>query len=130
MRVVALTLAALALTGVAIGSTRAGAATKPQLVSGLHGVVMRGPTQPVCHANESCDEPAAGVFLQFRRDGLLVGRAKTSQVGTYRVLLSPGAYVVRTAAAYGIGRRLSPTEVRVPRGRVARVDFHIDTGIQ
>jgi hypothetical protein len=91
---------------------------------------MRGPTQPVCYVNESCDEPAAGVLLQFRRDGLLVARARTSEAGTYRVLLPPGAYVVRTAAAYGIGRRLAPTEVRVPRGRVARVDFHIDTGIQ
>jgi hypothetical protein len=130
MRVVALTLAALALTGVAVGTAGAGAATKPQLVSGLRGVVMRGPTEPVCYANETCDEPAAGVVLQFRRDGLLVARVKTGEAGAYRVILRPGSYVVRTAAATGIGRRLSPTQVRVTPGRVARVDFHIDTGIQ
>lgn len=123
-------LAALALAVLAAGSAGVGAATKPTYASGLRGVVLRGPTKPVCFDDESCDAPAAGVVLRFRRDGRLVARATTGAAGAYRVGLEPGVYTVRTGTVQPIGRRLTPAEVRVPRARIARVDFHIDTGIQ
>jgi hypothetical protein len=124
MRVVALTLAALALA-----STVAGAATSPRLTSGLRGVVMRGPTKPVCEDYEPCEEPAAGVLLQFRQSNRIVARVKTGSRGGYRVKLRPGRYGVTTPKR-GVGAGLTPRSVRVPKGRLARVDFHIDTGIQ
>jgi hypothetical protein len=129
MRVATLTLV-LAIVGLAAGSAGAAAATKPPYASGLRGVVMRGPTRPVCLENESCDAPAANVDLQFRRDGVLVARARTGADGGYRVRLRPGVYAVRVGGVQPIARRLTPAEVRVPRGHLARVDFHIDTGIQ
>ena len=129
MRVATLTLV-LALLGLALGSAGASAATKPPYASGLRGVVMRGPTKPVCLENESCDAPAANIDLQFRRGGVLVARVKTGVDGGYRVRLRPGVYTVRAGDVQPIARRFTPAEVRVPRGRVARVDFHIDTGIQ
>jgi hypothetical protein len=125
MRVVAVTLAALAL-----GTTIAGAATPPRITSGLRGVVMRGPTSPVCFEAEPCEEPAAGVVLQFWSSGTLVARARTGPAGGYSVRLRPGRYAVRTGQVAHIGTRLTPDIVRVPRGQLARVDFHIDTGIQ
>jgi hypothetical protein len=124
MRVVALTLAALALA-----STVAGAATSPRLTSGLRGVVMQGPTKPVCEDHESCEEPAAGVLLQFRQSNRIVARVKTGSRGGYRVKLRPGRYGVTTPKR-GVGTGLTPRNVRVPKGRLARIDFHIDTGIQ
>ena len=129
MRVATLTLV-LALVGLVLGSAGASVATKPPYASGLRGVVMRGPTKPVCLVNESCDAPAANVDLQFRRGGVLVARVKTGVDGGYRVRLRPGVYTVRAGDVQPIGRRLAPAEVRVPHGRVAHVDFHIDTGIQ
>jgi hypothetical protein len=129
MRVATLTLV-LALVGLAAGSAGAGAVTKPSSASGLRGVVMRGPTTPVCFENESCDAPAANVDLQFRREGVLVARVRTGADGGYRVRLRPGVYAVRVGGVQPVARRLTPSEVRVPRGRLARVDFHIDTGIQ
>jgi hypothetical protein len=125
MRVVAFTLAALAL-----GSTVAGAATSVNTVSGLRGIVTRGPTTPVCQDSEPCEEPAPGVVLQFRRAGSLVAQTRTGSAGGYRVKLRPGTYAVTTPTRPRVGTGLTPRAARVPRGRVARVDFHIDTGIQ
>jgi hypothetical protein len=124
MRVVAVTLAALVL-----GSTLAGAATPSRLTSGLRGVVMRGPTKPVCSDTEPCEEPAPGVVLRFHKADRLVARVTTGAAGGYRVKLRPGRYVVTTPNR-GPGTALTPRFVRVPTGRVARVDFHLDTGLQ
>jgi hypothetical protein len=123
MRVVAAMLAALA-----IGSAFAGAATTGP-ASGLRGVVMRGPTSPVCIEDKPCEEPAAGIVLRFSRAGTTVARVKTGPRGGYVVRLRRGTYTVTTPhRRVGVG--LTPRVVRVPQGRVARVDFHLDTGIQ
>jgi hypothetical protein len=124
MRVVAITLAALVF-----GSALAGAATPPRLTSGLRGVVMRGPTKPVCDEAQPCEEPAAGVVLRFHKGDRLVTRVTTGRAGGYRVKLRPGRYAVTTPNR-GPGTGLTPRFVRVPTGRVARVDFHLDTGLQ
>lgn len=90
---------------------------------------MRGPTKPVCTDTEPCEEPAPGVVLRFRQGDNLVARVTTGSAGSYRVKLRPGRYAVTTPNRRpGIG--LTPRFVRVPTGRVGRVDFHIDTGIQ
>ena len=123
MRVVALTLAALL-----VASANAGAAQAPG--SGLRGKVMRGPTRPVCLESEECTAPAVGVVLQFWRSGNLVGRARTGSAGAYAIRLKAGVYSVKSAQTPRIGGGLTPRQVRVPRDRVARVDFLIDTGIQ
>jgi hypothetical protein len=123
MRVVVFTLAALALAG-----TTAEGAQPPR--SGLHGIVMRGPTRPVCLESQSCTAPAAGIVLQFWRAGDVAARAKTGPVGGYVVKLRAGTYVVKTGQVARIGSGLTPRLVRVPSGRVARVNFLLDTGIQ
>ena len=123
MRVPGVILAALALAFPLAGS--AGSAH----VSGLHGVVMRGPTKPVCREGEPCMEPAKGLLLQFRRGGTVVAQVKTTQGGTYRIRLRRGRYAVTTPNLRP-WQDLTPHAVRVPRGRISRVDFHFDTGIQ
>jgi hypothetical protein len=124
VRVVAVSVVALVL-----GSVLAGAASPTVATSGLRGVVMRGPIKPVCDESDPCVEPAAGIVLRFKRDGVIVARVRTGSAGGYRVKLRPGRYGVTTPTRRpGIG--LTPAVVRVPKGRVARVDFHLDTGIQ
>ncbi len=98
--------------------------------TGLHGVVMRGPTMPVCIVGKPCSAPAAGAVLVFSRAGRIVGRTRTNARGRYDVTLAPGWYSVRLAQAPRIGRGLRPTEVRVPAGASRRVDFFVDTGIR
>jgi hypothetical protein len=101
----------------------------PGGTSGLHGIVMRGPTKPVCRVNDSCEVPARGLVLRFSRGGAVKAEVKTSRSGTYSVKLPSGRYTVTTPRR-GPGTGLMPRIVRVPRARMGRVDFHLDTGIQ
>lgn len=108
----------------------AGSAHAAPGLSGLKGVVTRGPIVPVCTAEGPCDAPAGHVTLVFSLQGATVVRTVTDGVGAYRVSLRPGVYSVRRAASAGIDRRLDPNRVRVYAGRFTRVDFSIDTGIR
>ncbi|HKB93796.1 MAG TPA: hypothetical protein VKC62_06155 [Gaiellaceae bacterium] len=99
-------------------------------VSGLHGVVMRGPTQPVCRVGIPCSAPAVGAVLVFSHAGRAVARVRVGSGGRYSVRLGPGTYTVRQPGAVTIGTGLRPAAVRVVRGLSRRVDFSIDTGIR
>ncbi len=91
---------------------------------------MRGPTKPVCRVGEPCEEPAKGLVLQFRRDGTVRAQVTTNRYGKYVVRLRPGRYGVATPKLR-VGQGLTPRFVRVvPRARIGRVDFHLDTGIR
>jgi hypothetical protein len=116
---------AFALTTLALAAPAAPATTP----SGLRGIVMRGPITPVCRVGVPCDEPAAHLVLVFSRSGRVVARTTTGRNGGYRLTLRPGRYAVRTTTRT-LGSGLSPRTVFVPRYRVARVDFQIDTGIR
>ena len=95
--------------------------------SGLRGLVMRGPTRPVC--DTSCEAPAKGLVLQFRRGGEIKAQVRTSRTGSYLVRLRPGKYAVTTPKLRP-REQLTPQLVRVPRGHIGRVDLHLDTGLQ
>jgi hypothetical protein len=98
-------------------------------LTGLHGVVTRGPTTPVCQVGKPCSEPAVGAVLVFSRGGTVAGRARSGAGGRYTVRLLPGLYTVRVSPPQHIGG-LTPSQVRVRAGAPRRVDFQIDTGIR
>ena len=100
------------------------------LVGGLHGIVTRGPTMPVCKAGTPCSEPAVGALLIFSRGNRAVARVRTGAGGRYSVRLAAGRYTVRLDPTPRIGLGLRPTTVRVVRGADRRLDFTIDTGIR
>lgn len=117
MRYLAIIAASLALV--------AGAgAHRTTLRSGLYGTVMRGPITPVCVAELPCSAPAAGAVLVFTR-GAVIDRVTVASDGSYRLRLPAGAYSVRSGV-----KKLEPTVARVYTGRMARLDFSIDTGIR
>jgi hypothetical protein len=97
--------------------------------SGLHGVVTRGPTTPVCQVGKPCSEPAVGAVLVFVRNGKVAARVRAGAAGRYAVSLQPGLYAVRVSPPQRIGG-LKPSQVRVRSGSSGRVDFGIDTGIR
>ena len=94
--------------------------------SGLRGLVLRSTS--VCRT-DSCEEPARGVLLRFTRAGRVVTWVKSTSRGRYSVRLRAGTYTVK-AVRRPVGTGLTPRVVRVPRGRIAYVDFHLDTGTQ
>ena len=93
----------------------------------VHGVVMRGPTKPVCEMATPCSEPAAGLVLVFTR-GAASFRARTGADGSYAIRLRRGTYLVHSAPTPKIGRGLEPATVVVRRPQ--RADFVVDTGIR
>jgi hypothetical protein len=100
------------------------------LLSGLHGIVMRGPTRPVCKAGVTCNAPAVGAVLVFSRAGHTAVRVRTGAGGRYSVHLTPGYYTVQVSPVPRIGFGIRPTHVHVTRNVDARLDFSIDTGIR
>jgi len=103
-----------------------GGASAAMQSSGLRGSVLR--STPVCRT-DSCEEPAGGILLRFSRAGRVVTTVKSTSRGRYSVRLRAGTYRVK-AVTRPVGTGLAPRLVRVPRGRVAHVDFHLDTGTQ
>ena len=114
---VALAAPMLSLGGASAATTR---------ISGLRGLVLR--SAPVCRT-DSCEEPAGGVLLRFTRAGRVVTTVKSTSRGRYSIRLRAGTYRVK-AVTRPVGMGLAPRVVRVPRGRIAHVDFHLDTGTQ
>jgi hypothetical protein len=116
----------IALVGLALAAP-VGATTG----QGLYGRVMRGPTKPVCSADESCSEPAAHTKLRFLRRTVLVATVVTDARGRYRLRLPRGLYTVRVAGvpSGGLGGHIDPASVRVPAAW-RHQDFEIDTGIR
>ena len=98
------------------------------LLSGLHGVVTKGPTMPVCRVGEPCSAPAQ-VTLLFRRAGHTY-RTRSDAQGRYRITLVPGYYTVSTVERIGIQPNIRPHNIHVRRAHVDRLDFSIDTGIR
>jgi hypothetical protein len=91
---------------------------------------MEGPITPVCRIDVPCERPVAGLVLEFKRGGRVVARVKTTAKGTYRLKLRAGAYAVTTVPPRRVGTGLTPKRVRVPKARMARRDFHLDTGLR
>ena len=98
-------------------------------ISGLRGVVKLNPSRPVCIEGQPCTAPAAGVVLRFSRNGRAVARTTTAANGTYRITLGRGAYIVSIVPERRL-RSITPRVVPVAAGRMTRVDFEIDTGLQ
>jgi hypothetical protein len=95
----------------------------------LHGVVMRGPTQPVCQVGKPCSAPAVGAVLEFVH-GSSVATVRAGTGGRYSIRLAPGRYLVRVKPAPKIGSGIRPLDVNVPHLATVRIDFTIDTGIR
>ena len=96
------------------------------LLSGLYGVVTRGPTTPVCRVDVPCTAPYGHSTLVFSRPGIL-RRVTTDAKGKYRVGLAPGRWSLRVQNAH-FG--WTPTAVTVPKGRYGHVNVAVDTRIR
>jgi hypothetical protein len=96
------------------------------LLSGLYGVVTRGPTKPVCQVQMPCTAPYGNATLVFSRSGV-TKKVITDANGKYRVGLPPGRWSLRVQSSH-FG--WTPRTIVVPSGRYARVNVDVDTGIR
>jgi hypothetical protein len=96
------------------------------LLSGLYGVVTRGPTTPVCRVDVPCTAPYGHSTLVFSRPGV-TRQVTTDAQGTYRIGLAPGRWSLRVKDAH-FGAK--PAAAWVPTSRYAKLNVFVDTGIR
>jgi hypothetical protein len=94
----------------------------------VHGLVMQGPTKPVCQVGVPCSKPAANVLLRFTHAGSYF-TIRTDARGRYAVKLARGTYTVEVVPPRTIGTGIKPRTFFV-HGTTQRRDFELDTGIR
>jgi hypothetical protein len=109
----------------------ASAAPSPSMMTGLTGVVMRGPVTPVCRVDVPCDAPFSATF-NVERSGRRVTQFQSDTAGQFTVFLAPGAYtVVPNTDAPVISPSSQIKSVTVAdNGMLTVVRLTFDTGIR
>ncbi len=91
-RILSLLLSALLLTGCQSAADLAGPGLRAE--TGLQGVVVRGPMQPVCQGGRTCDDaPFAATFYVYE-GASRVATFQSGDDGRFEVALDPGPYTV------------------------------------
>jgi hypothetical protein len=93
--------------------------------TGVEGIVLRGPTAPVCVAGSPCSAPAPDIAVQAQQAGKVVAETTTDKNGRYTLPLAVGDYTITA-----LGRGTNPKIVHVSDAKLAEVAFFIDTGIR
>jgi Carboxypeptidase regulatory-like domain len=110
----------------AISAVAPSLSTASVVRSGLRGLVLRGPTSPMCQPGTPCTAPAADVGISFVRDSV-VRHVRTNAAGRYSIRLAPGKYAVRISVARA---GFSPRTATVSRRQTSVLNIRIDTGIR
>jgi hypothetical protein len=113
-----------------VGGGAAGCSGTVAIDSGLTGVVLRGPIEPVCQVGASCDAPFAASFT-VQQGGRAITTFRSDANGQFEVMLASGAYTVVPAPDAPV---ISPTSqgkpvVVGPQG-LTTVRLEFDTGIR
>jgi len=101
------------------------------LSTGLAGVVLRGPVQPVCQVDVPCeDQPFSATFAVYRGTSR-VAQFRSDSLGAFTVALAPGAYrVVPALDAPIINPAGQAKDVEVGAVGFTTVELSFDTGIR
>lgn len=99
--------------------------------TGLQGVVLRGPVQPVCRIDEPCDDEPFVASFSVEQSGRVVSSFTSNEEGKFLVYLKPGRYTITPGQDAPI---LFPEsqgkEVEVLAGELTSVTLSFDTGIR
>jgi hypothetical protein len=123
------------LIGCALGLVACSSAGGRTPDSGIAGRVVESPTCPVetVPPQPQCAPRPLAVGLRVTPVGRNVGRlVRSGPDGRFRVLLSPGTYIVKGLPKNGspFPRPLAPRRVGVQAGRLTRITITYDSGIR
>ena len=123
----AATLFLIALAGWSTGCSNV---VSPSLISGLSGIVVRAPIQPVCEQGKSCEAPFSADFT-VQQGGNLVTTFKSDAEGRFDLDLAPGTYLIVPGPNAPILLPFSQTkQVVVGEKKSTNVRLEFDTGIR
>ena len=123
--------ASLFSLGLAIWSTGCSSVVAPSpATSGLAGVVVRGPIQPVCQVEVPCEAPFSADFT-VEENGRAIATFRSDGQGRFDVRLAPGTYlIVPSENAPIISPRNQTKQVVVGVDKSTDVRLEFDTGIR
>ena len=102
----------------------------PRVDSGIHGIVLYGPTCPVQRAGVSCERPLVATVRVSRAGSTRwLSRARSGRDGRFTFHLRPGRFLVRASTSAAIVRTLSEV-VSVSAHRFTAVTLRVDSGIR
>ena len=117
----------VALAGWSIGCSNV---VSPSLISGLSGIVVRAPLEPVCQQGIPCEAPFSADFT-VQQGVNLVTTFKSDALGRFDLDLAPGTYLIVPGPNAPIMSPLSQAKlvvVGVKKSTGVRLEF--DTGIR
>ncbi len=126
-RLAAISFVLVALLGACAKGTAGGATD-----SGIHGIVLLGPTCPVEQANSPCpDKPMQTEVRVLDEQGTEVAKAHSGADGRFTVPLDPGKYtLVAVLPAGGGSQSAQPVAVTVIPHAFADAKVLVDSGIR
>ena len=102
-------------------------ATPVTLASGIHGVVLLGPTCNDPTAASPCLEAYSARLAIFDLDGRLVGDVSSNPDGSFQLALPPGDYVIQPAAGGDPFPRAEAQNVTVLDSEMTQVEIDYET---
>jgi len=122
-------LVPLALVGLLTGACASGMRPDGVLVR-VDGRVVRGPVQPVCQVDVSCDAPFSAGF-SVRQGRQAVTHFQSDVNGRFTIRLAPGAYlIVPDADAPIFSPEQQVRSLTIPDADSTIVELSFDTGIR
>lgn len=113
-----------------VATTACSTPMSPTPGTGLTGVMLRGPTQPVCSAGATCEEPFSAGFT-MEQNGQTAARFRSDPAGHFTVWIEPGTYrIVPDADAPIIAPSSQAKTVDVGAVGLTSVELHFDIGIR
>jgi hypothetical protein len=97
--------------------------------TGLEGIMLRGPTRPVCQVDQPCTAPFKSGF-QVLQGGQIVARFESDSEGHFLIHLAPGTYSVSPDESAPLLARADAHVVTVGPTGLTHVDLEFDTGIR
>jgi hypothetical protein len=102
-------------------------ATTVQLTSGIHGVVLLGPTCSDPTAASPCLEAYSARLVILDPDGHVVGDVSSNADGSFQLSLPPGDYVIQPAAGGDPFPRAEARNVTVVDGEMTEVEIDYES---
>jgi hypothetical protein len=96
-------------------------------LTGIHGVVLLGPTCNKPVAASPCLEAYSARLVIFDPDGRVVGDVSSNADGTFQLSLPPGDYVIQPAAGGDPFPRAEAQNVTVVEGEMTEVEIDYET---
>lgn len=104
---------------------------KEEIITGLEGVVYRGPIIPVETEGQVNDAPFSALFRVYNLKNKLIISFSSNAAGEFKVMLAPGNYkIIPDNSAPIMGAESQVKEITVNPIGITNTDLYFDTGIR